>query len=45
MEWSVLGWNETAIRLYRSVGARPMHEWTVFRLTDDALARLADEID
>jgi GNAT superfamily N-acetyltransferase len=43
MEWSVLGWNETAIRLYRSVGARPMHEWTVFRLTDDELARLADE--
>jgi GNAT superfamily N-acetyltransferase len=45
MEWSVLGWNETAIRLYRSIGARPMHEWTVFRLTDDALARLADEMD
>jgi GNAT superfamily N-acetyltransferase len=43
MEWSVLGWNETAIRLYRSIGARPMHEWTVFRLTDDALGRLASE--
>jgi GNAT superfamily N-acetyltransferase len=43
MEWSVLGWNETAIRLYRSVGASPMQEWTVFRLTGDALGRLADE--
>jgi GNAT superfamily N-acetyltransferase len=43
MEWSVLGWNETAIRLYQSVGARPMHEWTGYRLTGDALSRLADE--
>jgi GNAT superfamily N-acetyltransferase len=31
MEWSVLGWNDTAIRLYQSVGARPMHEWTGYR--------------
>lgn len=41
MEWSVLDWNEMAIRVYRKVGARPMDEWTVHRLTDDALRRLA----
>ena len=40
MEWSVLDWNETAIRFYRSLGALPMSEWTVFRLTGDALRRL-----
>jgi GNAT superfamily N-acetyltransferase len=41
MEWSVLDWNEPAIRFYRSIGARPMDEWTVYRLTGDALSRLA----
>jgi GNAT superfamily N-acetyltransferase len=41
MEWAVLDWNETAIRFYRSLGAEPMAEWTVFRLTGDALARVA----
>jgi GNAT superfamily N-acetyltransferase len=41
MEWAVLDWNETAIRFYRSLGAEPMAEWTVFRLTGDALTRLA----
>ena len=40
-EWSVLDWNAPAIRFYQSLGARPMDEWTVFRLTGDALARLA----
>jgi GNAT superfamily N-acetyltransferase len=40
MEWSVLDWNEPAIRFYRSIGAKPMDEWTVYRLTGDALARL-----
>jgi GNAT superfamily N-acetyltransferase len=43
MEWAVLDWNETAIRLYRSLGAQPMAEWTVYRLTGDALRRVADE--
>lgn len=43
LEWAVLDWNEPAIRFYRSLGARPMDEWTVFRLAGDALARLADE--
>ena len=41
MEWSVLNWNQPAIRFYRSLGAKPMDDWTVFRLTGDALARLA----
>ncbi|HEU0054223.1 MAG TPA: GNAT family N-acetyltransferase [Longimicrobium sp.] len=43
LEWWVLDWNEAAIRFYRSLGARAMDEWTVFRLTGDALGRLADE--
>jgi len=42
IEWSVLDWNETAIGFYRSIGARPMNEWTVYRLTGDAISRLAD---
>lgn len=41
MEWSVLNWNEPAIRFYRALGARPMTEWTVFRLTAEDIARLA----
>lgn len=43
MEWSVLDWNEPAIRFYRSLGALPMSEWTVHRLTGDALDALARE--
>ena len=42
MEWAVLNWNEPAIKFYRALGAKPMHEWTVFRLTCDGIARLAD---
>ncbi|HWF64456.1 MAG TPA: GNAT family N-acetyltransferase [Rhizomicrobium sp.] len=41
MEWSVLNWNENAIAFYRSLGAKPMDEWTVQRLSGDALERLA----
>ena len=41
MEWSVLDWNEPAIGFYRTMGAEPMDEWTVFRLTGDALERAA----
>ncbi|MET9687282.1 GNAT family N-acetyltransferase [Streptomyces sp. NPDC006514] len=40
LEWSVLDWNVPAIDFYRSVGAVPMDEWTVNRLTDDALRKL-----
>jgi len=45
MEWSVLDWNEPAIRFYKSLGARPMDEWTVYRLTGDALTRLSASSD
>lgn len=40
LEWSVLDWNSSAIDFYESLGARPQGEWTVYRLTDGALARL-----
>ncbi|MGW6875361.1 N-acetyltransferase family protein [Streptomyces xanthophaeus] len=40
LEWSVLDWNTPAVDFYRSVGAVPMDEWTVNRLTDDALRAL-----
>ena len=39
IDWSVLDWNEPAIGFYRSIGARPMTEWTGYRLDGDALAR------
>jgi GNAT superfamily N-acetyltransferase len=42
MEWAVLDWNEPAIEFYRKLGAKPMDEWTVFRLTRDGIAKLAD---
>jgi GNAT superfamily N-acetyltransferase len=41
MEWSVLNWNEPALGFYRRIGAKPMDEWTVYRLTGDDLRRLA----
>lgn len=45
LEWSVLDWNEPAIQFYRSIGAVPMDEWTVQRLTGNALNGLASEFD
>src|SRR6202008_1797037 len=41
MEWAVLDWNDPAIQFYRKLGAAPMDEWTVFRLTEDGIAKLA----
>lgn len=43
LEWSVLDWNTDAIGFYRRLGAVPMDEWTVFRLTGDALNDLAGQ--
>jgi GNAT superfamily N-acetyltransferase len=43
LEWWVLDWNERAIRFYRSLGARPMDDWTVFRVAGDDLHHLAAE--
>jgi len=37
LEWSVLNWNETAIGFYQSLGGVPLDEWTVYRLTGEAL--------
>lgn len=41
MEWSVLNWNEPAIRVYRGIGAQPLEDWTVMRLTGPAISALA----
>jgi GNAT superfamily N-acetyltransferase len=41
LEWSVLDWNTPSIDFYRAAGAVPMDEWTVFRLSDEALNRFA----
>ena len=41
LEWSVLDWNEPAIRFYRSLGAKPQDEWVAYRLTGKALEELA----
>lgn len=41
LEWWVLDWNTPAIEFYRSLGAVPMDEWTVNRVTGEALVRLA----
>jgi GNAT superfamily N-acetyltransferase len=40
-EWAVLDWNEPAIGFYKKLGAEPMNEWTVFRVSGEALERLA----
>lgn len=41
LEWSVLDWNEPAIGFYKSLGAVPLDDWTVFRVTGEALPALA----
>ena len=41
LEWAVLDWNEPAIGFYKKLGARAMDEWTVYRVTGDALHKLA----
>ena len=43
MEWWCLDWNQPSIDFYRSLGAEPMNEWTVYRLTGETLERLANE--
>lgn len=42
-EWWCLDWNEPSIRFYKSMGAVPMSDWTVFRIDGDTLQRLGDE--
>lgn len=43
LEWAVLDWNEDAIRFYERLGARPNSDWTVYRLTAEALHALAGQ--
>lgn len=45
MEWSVLDWNQPSIDFYKSLGAVPMDEWTVYRLTGTALETLGKSHD
>jgi GNAT superfamily N-acetyltransferase len=42
-EWSVLDWNQRAIDFYKSLGAEPLDEWTMYRVTGPALQRLAQQ--
>ena len=42
-EWSVLDWNEPAINFYKRLGAKPMHEWTIFRVAGDSLTALGQK--
>jgi GNAT superfamily N-acetyltransferase len=41
LEWAVLDWNTPSIEFYKAAGAVPMDEWTVFRMTDEALTDFA----
>lgn len=43
LEWSVLDWNEPSIGFYKSLGAVPMDDWTVYRVTGNALEKLSGE--
>lgn len=42
LEWSVLDWNQRAIDFYKALGAKPLDDWTMFRVTGEALAKLAE---
>lgn len=42
LEWSCLDWNQPSIDFYRSLGAEPMSDWTVYRMTGDTLNNLAE---
>ena len=44
LEWRVLDWNEPSIAFYRKLGAEPLDDWTVFRVTGGALRALAGKI-
>ena len=43
LEWSVLDWNEPSIKFYQKIGASPLNEWTMFRVTGEKLKKLAEE--
>lgn len=43
LQWWVLDWNSEAIKFYESIGAKPMDEWTVWRVSETSLKKLADQ--
>lgn len=43
VEWAVLDWNEPAIKFYESLGAKPMNDWTVMRLTGEELKKMQND--
>lgn len=43
LEWWCIDWNEPSIKFYKEVGAKPMDEWTVYRVDDSELKNLADK--
>ena len=42
MEWTCLNWNEPSIKFYKSLGATPMDEWTIYRLTEKEINKLSE---
>lgn len=44
LEWAVLDWNKKAIGFYERLGAKAMSEWTIYRISGEALAKLADRL-
>ena len=42
LEWACLDWNEPSIAFYKSMGAAPMEDWTIYRLTGETLAAMAE---
>lgn len=43
LEWWCLDWNEPSIKFYKQMGAVPMDDWTVYRVSDEALYKLASD--
>ncbi|SHI20870.1 L-amino acid N-acyltransferase YncA [Sporobacter termitidis DSM 10068] len=44
LEWSCLDWNRPSIDFYLSLGARPMEDWTIYRLNTDSINKLAEDL-
>lgn len=45
LEWSVLDWNDKAIKFYKNIGAKQMNEWTTYRITGETLDHLAASVE
>ena len=43
MEWVCLDWNQPSIDFYKSIGAVPMEDWTIYRLTEEKLKTFAHD--